>query len=311
MSRNHATNYTQLSRENPRSVLIAGAAARAAGVPRAAVAAITGAMTNVTGKGRREAAALLRAAAEEEERKKKARKAKKPTEDPPADDPPTDDPPTDEDDDDSEDEEDETIDDGEEGGTDEEESTAPPFEKKPKKKKKASSLAARLLALEEQEVDASMTDLDRRCLAARGLPTTFGELRDLEADAEHAVMRAHSRASGTPYASIEPDEQAILDGMARASGFTDHAAMLKASRQAEALAPGLVSPVGSPAPVTPTASRTPTKAAPQARQAFRGHRKHSLESGSCRVCTQPIAPCTLVLSSADGMACLGCGVEVP
>jgi hypothetical protein len=289
---------------------MAGLAAREAGVPRAAVAAITDAMTK-PGKGRREAAALLRAAAEEEERKKKAKKAKKPTEDPPTDDPPTDDPPTDGDDDDSEDEEDETIDDGEEGGTDEEEAGRAPFEEKPKKKKKASarSLAARISALEEQEVDASMTDLDRRCLAARGLPTTFGELRDLEIEAEHGVMRDQVRRVG-PIVDIDPDEREVLDGMARASGFSNHAAMLKASRQAETLAPGLVRPVGSPEPVTPTASRTPAQTAPQARQAFRGQRKHSLETGSCRVCSQPIAPCMLVLSSADGMACLGCGVEV-
>jgi hypothetical protein len=305
MSRSHATNYTQLSRENPRSVLIAGAAARAAGVPRAAVAAITDAMTNVTGKGRREAAALLRAAAEEEERKKKAKKKKDAA---PADDPPTDDPPTDGDDDDSEDEEDETIDDGEEGGTDEEEAGRAPFEEKPKKKKKASarSLAARISALEEQEVDASMTDLDRRCLAARGLPTTFGELRDLEIEAEHGVMRDQVRRVG-PIVDIDPDEREVLDGMARASGFSNHAAMLKASKEAQALHPGLVRPDGSFGASAPVAPPQSAPKPPTAR--FSGKRTRTLSSGTCRTCGESIMACTLVLSSTVGMSHLGCGDE--
>lgn len=303
----------QLSRAAEGNIVSANALAREAGIPRSALRALTlaayGANASDLPKANRAAAKIIAATladAEPEEKKKKVKKT--PKDKAPKDDAPDDDAPTDED------EEDETIDDGEEGGTDEEEAGLPRFLEPAKKKKKASarSLAARLLALEEERIDASMPDLLRRDLAARGLPTTFSGLRDLEIEAEHDVMRAHSRASGTPYASIEPDERQVLDEMARASGFAGgHAEMLKASKAAEALAPGLVRPVGSPEPVTPTASRTPTKAAPQARQAFRGHRKHSLESGSCRVCSQPIAPCTLVLSSADGMACLGCGVEVP
>jgi hypothetical protein len=300
----------QLSRAAEGNIVSANALALEAGIPRSALRALTLAAygTNATDlpKANRAAAKIIAATladAEPEEKKKKVKKT--PKDKAPKDDAPDDDAPTDEDDEDAVD------DDGEEGGTDEEEAGRAPFEKKPKKKK-ARSLAARVLALEEEQIDADMPDLLRRDLAARGLPTTFSGLRDLEADAEHAVMRAHSRASGTPYASIEPDERQVLDEMARASGFAGgHAEMLKASRQAEALAPGLVRPVGSPEPVIPTASRTSAQPVPQARQAFRGHRKHSLESGSCRVCTQPIAPCTLVLSSADGMACLGCGVEVP
>jgi hypothetical protein len=304
----------QLSRAAEGNIVSANALAREAGIPRSALRALTlaayGANASDLPKANRAAAKIIAATladAEPEEKKKKVKKT--PKDKAPKDDAPDDDAPTDED------EEDETIDDGEEGGTDEEEAGLPRFLEPAKKKKKASarSLAARISAIEEERIDADiMPDMLRRDLAARGLPTTFSELRDLEIEAEHDVMRAHSRASGTPYASIEPDERQVLDEMARASGFAGgHAEMLKASKAAEALAPGLVRPVGSPEPVTPTASRTPTKAAPQARQAFRGHRKHSLESGSCRVCSQPIAPCTLVLSSADGMACLGCGVEVP
>jgi hypothetical protein len=299
MSRNHATNYTQLARENPRSVLMAGLAAREAGVPRAAVAAITTAMTNVTGKGRREAAALLRAAAEEEERKKKARKAKKkPADDPPTDDPPTDDPPTDDDED--------AIDDEEEGTSDEEETRLPRFLEPAKKKKKARSLAARISAIEEERIDADMPDMLRRDLAARGLPTHFGALRKLERKAEHAVAIERFRQEG-PIIPIEPDEREVLDGMARASGFSNHAAMLRASREAQALAPGLVRPVGSFGASAPVAPPQSAPKAPTAR--FSGTRTRTLTSGTCTCCGEPIMALTLVLSSTGGMSHIGCGDE--